>query len=87
MTVHFNEDERQKNMKENHYYHPKIDHLIENKPYWMTQGPNHVGTSEFVFWNVPQIQYKNPDVQIATIKNTTPTPFITCYLEDGEILF
>lgn len=34
---------------------------------------------DFVFWNLPQVQYKNPDVQVATFKNLTPTPFIKCY--------
>ncbi len=26
----------------------------------------------------------NPQVQVVAMKNMTPTPFITCYLEDGE---
>ena len=37
----------------------------------------------FVLHNF-QVQYKNPDVQIATFTNITPTPFISCYLEDGK---
>jgi small subunit ribosomal protein S25 len=39
---------------------------------------------DFVFWNLPQIQFRNPSVQIVTMKNLTPSPFITCYLEKGE---
>ncbi|XP_038219472.1 probable 28S ribosomal protein S25, mitochondrial [Zerene cesonia] len=47
-------------------------------------GQNNTGAKEFVFWYLPQIQYKNPNVQVATLKNLTPTPFIKCYLEDGK---
>jgi len=49
---------------------------------------HHKGATEFVFWNLPQVQYKNPNVQIATFKNMTPSPFVTVYLEDGsKVLF
>ncbi|KAF9407271.1 hypothetical protein HW555_012654 [Spodoptera exigua] len=47
-------------------------------------GQNNSGAKEFVFWYLPQIQYKNPDVQVATLKNLTPSPFIKCYFEDGR---
>lgn len=43
-------------------------------------GENHEGAREFVFWHLPQLQYKNPNIQIATFKNLTPSPFIQCYL-------
>ena len=46
--------------------------------------PHHEGAKEFVFWTLPQLQYKNPNLQIATFKNMTPSPFITCYLDDGK---
>jgi hypothetical protein len=36
-----------------------------------------------VFFNIPQIQYKNPWVQIVMFKNMTPTPFLQFYL--GEL--
>ena len=45
-----------------------------------TNGENHKGTREFVYWHLPQLQYKNPSIQIATFKNMTPVPFIRCYL-------
>lgn len=35
---------------------------------------------KFVFFNVPQIQYKNPWVQIMMFKNMTPSPFLKFYL-------
>ena len=35
---------------------------------------------KFVFFNIPQIQYKNPWVQIMLFKNMTPTPFLRFYL-------
>jgi len=48
---------------------------------------HHRGAQDFVFWNLPQVQYKNPDVQIVTFKNMTPTPFITCFLEDNTKVY
>ena len=49
--------------------------------------PSHKGAQDFVFWNIPQVQYKNPDVQIVTMRNMTPTPFITCFLEDSSKVY
>jgi len=37
-----------------------------------------------VFWNIPQIQFKNPEVQVLTLKNMTPSPFVRCYFDDGR---
>jgi len=45
---------------------------------------HHKGAADFVFWNLPQVQYKNPQVQVATFRNMTPSPFITAYLDKGE---
>ena len=47
----------------------------------------HKGAQDFVFWNIPQVQYKNPDVQIVTLRNMTPSPFITCFLEDSSKVY
>ncbi|XP_065332446.1 small ribosomal subunit protein mS25 [Cloeon dipterum] len=47
-------------------------------------GENHQGARDFVFWNLPQVQYQNPQVQVVTFKNMTPTPFIRCYLDSGD---
>lgn len=47
-------------------------------------GQNNTGAKEFVFWYLPQIQFKNPNVQVATLKNLTPSPFIKCYFDDGR---
>ena len=41
-------------------------------------------TEKFIVYYV-QIQYKNPDVQIVTFKNMTPSPFITCFLEERQL--
>jgi len=35
---------------------------------------------KFVFFNIPQIQYRNPWVQIMMFKNMTPSPFLRFYL-------
>ncbi|KAK7065416.1 28S ribosomal protein S25, mitochondrial [Halocaridina rubra] len=47
-------------------------------------GNHHQGARDFVYWNIPQIQYKNPGVQVATFKNMTPSPFIRMFCENGE---
>ena len=47
----------------------------------------HKGAQDFVFWNIPQVQFKNPDIQIVTLKNMTPSPFITCFLEDNTKVY
>lgn len=48
------------------------------------KGKDHEGARDFVFWYLPQIMYKNPDVQIIGLKNMTPTPFIRTWLDSGE---
>lgn len=47
-------------------------------------GHHHKGARDFVFWHFPQIQYKNPSVQVVTLKNMTPSPFIRCFWDDGR---
>ncbi|XP_055902370.1 probable 28S ribosomal protein S25, mitochondrial [Eupeodes corollae] len=49
-----------------------------------THGDHHLGARDFVFWNIPQVQFKNPNVQVVTFKNMTPSPFIRCYYQDGR---
>lgn len=51
-----------------------------------TYGEPNKGIREFIFWHLDQIQYKNPEVQIITFKNLTPTPFVKCYYEDGKTM-
>ena len=41
---------------------------------------------DFVFYHLPQLQYKNPNVQMQTFKNITPSPFIRCFLSKYSIL-
>ncbi|KDR11111.1 putative 28S ribosomal protein S25, mitochondrial [Zootermopsis nevadensis] len=47
-------------------------------------GDHHKGARDFVFWHLPQIQYKNPSVQVVTLTNMTPSPYITCFFDTGE---
>uniref|UniRef100_H0XAD2 Small ribosomal subunit protein mS25 n=1 Tax=Otolemur garnettii TaxID=30611 RepID=H0XAD2_OTOGA len=49
-----------------------------------THGELGEGASSFSQFNVPQIQYKNPWVQIIMFKNMTPSPFLRFYLDSGE---
>jgi small subunit ribosomal protein S25 len=39
--------------------------------------PESDGLRRFIFWNLAQIQYKNPDVQCVQFKNIVKTPFIS----------
>lgn len=48
--------------------------------------PHHSGLYNFVFWHLPQLQYKNPDVQMITLNKLTPTPWIRAYFEDDTKL-
>merc|ERR1719244_1364573 len=48
---------------------------------------HHQGARDFVFWNLPQVQFKNPNVPIVTLQNLTPSPFITCFLEDNSKVY
>ncbi|CAG7716851.1 unnamed protein product [Allacma fusca] len=48
------------------------------------KGENHAGAKSFAFWHLAQIQYKNPEVQVITFKNLTPTPFIRAFLNNGK---
>lgn len=49
-----------------------------------TFGKRHSGIKNFVFWELPKLQYMNPEVQVATFQNMTPLPFIKCYMENGR---
>ncbi|OCT85782.1 28S ribosomal protein S25, mitochondrial [Xenopus laevis] len=49
-----------------------------------THGEHGEGARKFVFFNIPQIQYQNPWVQIMMFKNMTPSPFLRFYLDSGE---
>ncbi|XP_019392086.1 PREDICTED: 28S ribosomal protein S25, mitochondrial [Crocodylus porosus] len=47
-------------------------------------GPLSEGARQFVFFTVPQLQFRNPRVQIVMFKNFTPSPFLRFYLGDGK---
>jgi len=47
-------------------------------------GKHHEGAQSFAFWNLPQLQYKNPNVQVLTYTNLTPSPFVRMICKDGE---
>ncbi|XP_072050403.1 small ribosomal subunit protein mS25-like [Amphiura filiformis] len=50
-------------------------------------GKQSQGTRDFVFWHLPQLQFKNPIVQMQTFQDITPSPFIRAFLADGgEVL-
>ncbi|XP_058790113.1 small ribosomal subunit protein mS25 [Phymastichus coffea] len=49
-----------------------------------THGENHRGIREFMFWHLPQILYKNPEVQLVVTRNKTPSPFIWCFYENNK---
>lgn len=70
-------------------YLQKGDIIFKNRVKIMTvnyntHGELSDGARKFAFFNIPQIQYKNPRVQIMMFKNMTPSPFLKFYLDDGE---
>lgn len=70
-------------------YLQKGDIIFKNRVKIMTvnyntSGDLSDGARKFVFFNIPQIQYQNPRVQIMMFKNMTPSPFLRFYLDDGE---
>ncbi|KAF7233642.1 hypothetical protein EG68_11957 [Paragonimus skrjabini miyazakii] len=42
------------------------------------------GCDELIKWFLPPLQFKNPKVQIITLKNMCPTPFVQVYLDNDE---
>lgn len=40
------------------------------------------GLKQFCVWSIPQIQYRNPNVQINIMKEIAPSPFLQFYLHD-----
>ncbi|THD19449.1 28S ribosomal protein S25 mitochondrial [Fasciola hepatica] len=44
------------------------------------------GCDELIKWFLPPLQFKNPKVQILTLKNMCPTPFIQVFLNNQEEL-
>lgn len=42
------------------------------------------GCDDFIKWFLPPMQFKNPNVQIITLKGACPTPFIKVYLHRDE---
>ena len=85
MSIYYCEDEFK------HLEAKTIDNqrpFLKNRDWFVKSGPHHNGAINFVFWNLPQVQFMNPDVQIVTFKNKTPSPFIECFLDDGsKVLF
>merc|ERR1711953_965065 len=42
----------------------------------------HEGLDKFIFWHLPQLKYKNPNVQFVTFKYITPNPWLKFYSAD-----
>ncbi|XP_071960921.1 small ribosomal subunit protein mS25-like [Antedon mediterranea] len=49
-----------------------------------TFGEKCQGARDFVFYNLQQLQYNNPKVQMQTLTNLTPSPYIQCFLDGCE---
>ncbi|XP_037070657.1 probable 28S ribosomal protein S25, mitochondrial [Pollicipes pollicipes] len=45
---------------------------------------SHKGVEEFLHWYTPQIQYKNPSLQLVAMKNVMPSTFIRLFLDNDE---
>lgn len=62
----------------------KIFSINYNVGFWSKKKINE-GAQAFIFWTLPQLQYKNPHVQVVTLKNMTPSPFIRCFYGELKI--
>ncbi|XP_062522494.1 small ribosomal subunit protein mS25-like [Corticium candelabrum] len=52
--------------------------------HYKTHGVGHRGLQRFWHEHIPQIQYKNPDVQIFSEKNIGELPIVRIYFGDGR---
>lgn len=88
MTLNYRVDERSEVViRRSRIAHPvnvNDPKVFKARPWYIQSHPSHHGIQAFDHWNVPQIQYKNPHVQIASFKNEAPNPFITCFMDDGQ---
>ncbi|PAA83298.1 hypothetical protein BOX15_Mlig031831g1, partial [Macrostomum lignano] len=48
---------------------------------YLPNQPVSQGVNDFLRMTLPQLQFKNPSVQMLTMQNLAPTPFIQCYME------
>ncbi|KAL7677736.1 hypothetical protein ACOME3_003973 [Neoechinorhynchus agilis] len=62
---------------------PQVKVLLFNLT---TENPCCEGLRQFIFWRLPQLQYKNPNVQILQLLNMIPNPVITAILSDDSDL-
>lgn len=42
------------------------------------------GLREFYFWEMPRLQYQNPNLQIVRLLDLMPSPFIRFWFDDGK---
>lgn len=42
------------------------------------------GLREFYFWEMPRIQYQNPNLQIVRLLDIMPSPFLRFWLDSGK---
>jgi len=45
---------------------------------------NHLGMREFYFWEVPRLQFQNPEVQIVRFLERSPLPFLRVWLNENK---
>jgi len=57
---------------------------VPGKPKPQFKADTSTGIREMIYWNLNQLQFKNPQTQIITLKNMTPSPFITLIFGDGQ---
>ena len=62
-----------------------LKRMLLKENFQFTREPdNHTGMREFYFWEVPRLQYQNPDVQIVRFLERSPLPFLRIWLNDGN---
>lgn len=51
-------------------------------PRAIVRNDNHLGMREFYFWEVPRLQYQNPNVQFVRFLEMSPLPFLRVWLNE-----
>lgn len=83
-SMEFREPKMKESVTQN-MVHERIRRTMELKEnYSFAREPdNHTGMREFYFWEVPRLQYQNPDVQMVRFLERSPLPFLRIWLNDG----
>lgn len=72
------------NMKSEHHSGARLVSWLLSLDFIVFVIKHFIINRDFIFWYLPQIQYKNPNVQCICLKNLTPSPYIRIFFENGK---